>query len=57
MCIRDSVRTTRNAARRAYAEAGVGDPRRQLSLIEVHDCFSVTELVTMEDLHLSLIHI
>ena len=47
------VRTTRNAARRAYAEAGVGDPRRQLSLIEVHDCFSITELVTMEDLGIS----
>ena len=28
-------------------------PREQLSLIEVHDCFSVTELVTMEDLHVS----
>ncbi len=22
-------------------------------MIEVHDCFSVTELVTMEDLHIS----
>ena len=45
--------TTRIAARKAYAEAGVADPRRQLSLTEVHDCFSVTELVTMEDLGLS----
>lgn len=45
--------TTRIAARRAYEEAGIADPRRQLSLIEVHDCFSVTELVTMEDLHVS----
>ena len=25
----------------------------EISLIEVHDCFSVTELVTMEDLHIS----
>ena len=45
--------TTRVAARRAYEEAGISDPREQLSLIEVHDCFSVTELVTMEDLSVS----
>ncbi len=45
--------TTRMAARRAYEEAGVTDPRRQISMIEVHDCFSVTELVTMEDLFIS----
>jgi acetyl-CoA C-acetyltransferase len=45
--------TTRIAAKRAYTEAGIERPREQLSLIEVHDCFSVTELVTMEDLHIS----
>jgi acetyl-CoA C-acetyltransferase len=45
--------TTRYAAQRAYAEAGVTSPREQLSLIEVHDCFSITELVTMEDLFIS----
>jgi acetyl-CoA C-acetyltransferase len=45
--------TTRIAARRAYDEAGITKPRDQVSLIEVHDCFSVTELVTMEDLHIS----
>jgi acetyl-CoA C-acetyltransferase len=45
--------TARHAATRAYREAGIADPRRQLSLIECHDCFSVTELVTMEDLHIS----
>jgi acetyl-CoA C-acetyltransferase len=47
------VRNTRQAASRAYAEAGIKDPRAELSLTEVHDCFSVTELVTMEDLGLS----
>ena len=47
------VRNTRNAAKRAYAEAGVNDPRRQLDVLEVHDCFSITELVTMEDLFVS----
>lgn len=47
------VRNTRNASGRAYAEAGITDPARQLDLIEVHDCFSITELVTMEDLGVS----
>jgi len=48
-----SITTTRNAAKRAYQEAGIKDPRKEISLIEVHDCFSITELVTMEDLHIS----
>ncbi len=47
------VPNTRNAAARAYKEAGIDNPRDQLSLTEVHDCFSITELVTMEDLFLS----
>jgi acetyl-CoA C-acetyltransferase len=47
------VPNTRNAARRAYAEAGVKDPRADLSMMEVHDCFSITELITMEDLGVS----
>jgi acetyl-CoA C-acetyltransferase len=47
------VRNTRNAAKRAYEEAGVTNPREQISLMEVHDCFSITELVTMEDLFIS----
>lgn len=47
------VRNTRNAARRAYAEAGIDNPREQISMIEVHDCFSITEFVTMEDLGIS----
>ena len=48
-----NVRNTRNAAARAYAEAGIDKPTDQISLLEVHDCFSITELVTMEDLFLS----
>ncbi|MEQ8690671.1 MAG: acetyl-CoA acetyltransferase, partial [Pseudomonadales bacterium] len=47
------VRNTRVAAAKAYAEAGITDPRKQLDTIEVHDCFSITELVTMEDLGVS----
>jgi acetyl-CoA C-acetyltransferase len=45
--------TTRIAAKRAYHEAGIDDPRRDIDLVEAHDCFSVTELVTMEDLAIS----
>ena len=45
--------TTRIAAKRAYHEAGIDDPRREIDLVEAHDCFSVTELVTMEDLAIS----
>lgn len=45
--------TTRKCAERAYKEAGITNPRDQISLFEVHDCFSITELVTMEDLFIS----
>lgn len=47
------VHTARIAARRAYAEAGIANPEKEVSMTEVHDCFSITELVTMEDLGLS----
>jgi len=40
-------------AKRAYAEAGITDPRREISMMEVHDCFSITEAVLMEDLGFS----
>ena len=45
--------TTRIASKKAYEEAGIKNPRNEVSMFEVHDCFSVTELVTMEDLHIS----
>jgi acetyl-CoA C-acetyltransferase len=41
------------AARDAYAQAGVRDPRSELAMAEVHDCFTPTELVLMEDLGFS----
>jgi len=47
------LKTTRIAAQRAYDEAGIRNPRAEVSMTEVHDCFSITELVTMEDLQLS----
>ena len=38
------------SAQDAYAQAGVKDPRAELAMAEVHDCFTPTELVLMEDL-------
>ena len=38
------------SARDAYAQAGITDPRHELAMAEVHDCFTPTELVLMEDL-------
>jgi len=40
-------------AKDAYAQAGVTKPREQISLAEVHDCFTPTELVLYEDLGFS----
>jgi acetyl-CoA C-acetyltransferase len=34
----------------AYRQAGITDPRAELAMAEVHDCFTPTELVLMEDL-------
>jgi acetyl-CoA C-acetyltransferase len=34
----------------AYAQAGLTNPRSELAMAEVHDCFTPTELVLMEDL-------
>lgn len=48
-----SIMTAQVSAKRAYQEAGITDPCASLDLVEVHDCFSVTELVLMEDLGLS----
>lgn len=41
------------SARDAYDQAGIEDPREQISMAEVHDCFTPTELVLMEDLGFS----
>ncbi len=41
------------SAQDAYAQAGVENPREEISMAEVHDCFTPTELVLMEDLGFS----
>jgi acetyl-CoA C-acetyltransferase len=38
------------AGQDAYAQAGVTDPRSQLAMAEVHDCFTPAELLIYEDL-------
>ena len=48
------VEPTYRAAIAAYQEGRITDPRKELSLMQVHDCFSITELVTYEDLQISL---
>jgi acetyl-CoA C-acetyltransferase len=47
------VESTVQASRRAYREAGVKNPREEISMMEVHDCFSITELTIYEDLGIS----
>lgn len=41
---------TRAAAQDCYRQAGITDPFRQIDIAQVHDCFTLTELLTYEDL-------
>ncbi|MBM3267277.1 MAG: SCP2 sterol-binding domain-containing protein [Candidatus Sericytochromatia bacterium] len=43
-------RATRDAAAAAYREAGIADPAAEIQVAEVHDCFTITELLNYEDL-------
>jgi acetyl-CoA C-acetyltransferase len=49
----DHFMTTSKCSTKAYEEAGVTNPREEISMMELHDCFSITELVTYEDMHIS----
>jgi acetyl-CoA C-acetyltransferase len=49
----DHFMTTSKCSTQAYKEAGIKNPREEISMMELHDCFSITELVTYEDLHIS----
>lgn len=48
-----SIRETYHAGLDAYRQAGVTNPRKEISMAEVHDCFTPTELVIYEDLGFS----
>src|SRR5262249_30874540 len=45
-----SFRATREAAKAAYAMAGITDPAREIDVAECHDCFTITEIINYEDL-------
>ena len=47
-----SFQATKDAAAMAYKQAGITKPFDEIDLIEVHDCFSIVELLTYEDLGL-----
>ncbi len=44
---------TMMAVKRAYAQAGIKNPRKEISLAEVHDCFSIHEFLLYEQLGFS----
>ncbi len=47
------LETTYRAGQMAYQEAGIKNPREEIGMMEVHDCFSITELTVYEDLLIS----
>lgn len=44
-----SFESLRKCAQMAYAMAGIVNPRTELDLAEVHDCFTITEMCIYED--------
>lgn len=44
-----SFEALRKCSQMAYDMAGIRDPRNEIDLAEVHDCFSITELCIYED--------
>jgi acetyl-CoA C-acetyltransferase len=47
------VEETRRGGVLAYKDAGITDPRKEISCAEVHDCFTITELTIYEDMQFS----
>ena len=45
-----SWKPTAMAAQDVYRQAGISDPRKQIQVAQVHDCFTLTELLSYEDL-------
>ena len=45
-----NFKVTQEAARMAYEQAGVKDPRHEIDMAECHDCFTITEIINYEDL-------
>jgi len=45
-----NFKTTQSAAQMAYKMAGVKNPRKEIDVAQVHDCFTITEIIDYEDL-------
>lgn len=43
-------KSTQLAAKEAYKQAGIKNPLIEIDVAEVHDCFTITELINYEDL-------
>ena len=43
----------RKASKAAYQQAGITNPREDIDIAEVHDCFTITEMIIYEDLGFS----
>jgi acetyl-CoA C-acetyltransferase len=43
---------TEHAGKAVYAQAGIKNPRKELDMVELHDCFSISELIAFESLGL-----
>lgn len=41
------------ASMQAYEQSGIKDPRKEISLASVHDCFTITEIINYESLGFS----
>ncbi len=48
-----SIGETARMVPMAYKNAGIQDPKKDLDVIEIHDCFSITEICLYEDLLLT----
>jgi acetyl-CoA C-acetyltransferase len=47
------IESTYRSGIKAYEEAGIKNPREEISMAELHDCFSISELTEYEDLQYS----
>jgi acetyl-CoA C-acetyltransferase len=47
------IEENRRGSAMAYREAGITEPRKELSMAEVHDCFTIHEMLVYEDLGFS----
>ncbi|MEE8473518.1 MAG: acetyl-CoA acetyltransferase [Dehalococcoidia bacterium] len=49
----DYLPETIAAGKQAYEQAGITDPRRELSMAQIHDCFTIAEMMEYEALGFS----